>query len=105
MKTWKDRLVVLIIIVFILVFSILGLYERKLADEALKNSDTVIAVITKKEPGRDESTISVKYLYKDTVRKSEYETTTDSFKIGDKILLKVAKKYPDKYVRFVHKIK
>jgi hypothetical protein len=91
------------LIVLSLIF--FGTIDHNKRVEALKNSDSVAALITKITPGRDQAMVEVKYTYKGTAREAEFVIAIDSFKIGDKILLKVSKAYPEKYVDVVCKIK
>lgn len=94
-------------IIFLIILSaslIYGINERKKAELALKNSDTVVAIIIQKTPKRSYSEISVKFTYHGMQMQSEFAAEPDTFEVSDRVLLKISKAYPKRYVEVIKKV-
>jgi hypothetical protein len=102
----KTRTFAVVLIVTMLVAGIVyNIVYRRNASAALKNSDFVKATIVDIIPTRGSTSIHVEYLYNGVKLKSDFSVTQDSFKINEKVLLKVARKYPDEYIEFIKTIR
>ncbi|MBB6108856.1 hypothetical protein [Mucilaginibacter lappiensis] len=100
-KAFKITLL-LVLFALSIVYSIV--YNKK-KEAALKSSDFVSATIIDITPSRSCTRIYVEYVYNGVKLRSDFSVMQDSFKIREKILLKVAKRYPDEYFEFVRKIR
>ena len=96
---------VIILLGLILGSFIYSIIENKNAKNALKINDSVVAVVTKKVPGRSNTCIYVDYTYRGVLMHCEFQAEPDSFEMNDKVLLKISKQYPEKYISVVRIIK
>ncbi|TFF33351.1 hypothetical protein [Mucilaginibacter psychrotolerans] len=99
----KKILIYIGIILMIMGCVIYDLFNRRNAEIALKNSDTVVAIVREIGPGRGNSTIYVDYVYAGQNLNSNFSVSVDTFKIGEKLLLKVSKGSPSRYIEYLNK--
>ncbi|SHM16893.1 hypothetical protein [Mucilaginibacter sp. OK098] len=98
----KGKLIGYFIIgIFLLGGIIYAVIHNNQTEKELRSYDYVNAVIIDKSPGRSHSNIYVEYTYKKVRIQSEFSAETDTFKLGQKVLLKISKKYPDKYIQLM----
>jgi len=102
-KNTKTQILLVLIIVIIIIIG--GQIYRKNKAVALKDSVVVDAVITDSYATRDRTVICVQYIYGGVKINNKFTVVQDTFKIQERVLLRVAKKYPDKYIEFIKKIK
>lgn len=95
----------IILLLLMLASIIYGIADKNKADDELKNYDSVVAVISERVPGRSAATVSVNYTYKGVLMHSNFQDGSGNFEVGDSILLKIAKRYPQKYISVIRKIK
>jgi hypothetical protein len=93
------------IVIGFLALGIIGnIIYRHQTKIALKDYNIVSAKIVEINPTRGNIIIHVEYMIKGNKIKNDFAVTQDSFRVKDEVLLKVSKKYADKYIEFIRKI-
>ncbi|WP_295794616.1 hypothetical protein [Mucilaginibacter sp.] len=90
-------------IMVILLFAglVYGIINNINAKRELRFYEYVDATVIERDAGRSHSNIYVEFVYKRKRIQSEFSTQVDTFKLGQKVLLKVSKRYPDKFIQFI----
>jgi len=87
-----------IIIGFVLLIFGFGAWYQMRGNKALKNFSVVEAEITAKGASRGSSIIFVKYDFNGRHIENSFDVIVDTFKVRQKLLLKVSNEYPDTYI-------
>lgn len=80
-------------------------YARKKKEHALSNGAYVKAHIVQKERGRSIALIYVEYKYLNKTYQSDFTTTADTFQVHEEVLMKISRSDPEKYVKFICKVR
>lgn len=98
MKKNKIWILVLVVII-VLIYSII---HSRMIDKEMNDSETVVATIRSFHYSRTTWNVQVDYYYKNKLIHGEFSTyNIDSLSRNQRVLLKVSKRYPDKYVEYV----
>lgn len=92
-----------LVILIVIIIAIAGQNYRSRRNQALMDFDQIEAIVFKISPVRGETVISVKYNYRGNEFKNDFNTIDTHFDLNDKVLIKVSKQYPGKYIAFIRK--
>lgn len=98
-------------IIFIIagIVVLLGIIEdinyKRNKEAALKDGVMVKGIVVEKRKARSTTIIYVEYDYKGVRLQSDFSVGSDTFKVDEKVILKISKQKPGEYIEFIDKVR